>query len=262
MIEKVASQSRWRRPIGHCTAVEVRSYGRLFVGAGAGVSASTMFAHRPPWRRPGTCWRRPDTSWRRPGPSWRSWRRPCRDLRPKALDTAPDIPFEVVPNFMKLPPNVYMGEGIGVATNSKGHIFVNTCAQQTRNFEFDQNGNYVREIGKDLLRPRVLSWHSRRCSGQHLGDRRGRQLDHQVQPRGPGNGLGPPGGFPYNGMEPAPQAAIRLRPTFSIVQPTSLLTLRATSSSPTAMSTHASSSSIRTVASSKTPAIADRGPTR
>src|SRR5262245_227334 len=71
-------------------------------------------------------------------------------LRPKALDTTPDIPYEVVPNFMKLPPNVYMGEGIGVATNSKGHVFVNTCAQQTRNFEFDQNGNFVKEIGKDL----------------------------------------------------------------------------------------------------------------
>jgi streptogramin lyase len=68
---------------------------------------------------------------------------------PKAIN-APDIPYEVVPNFMKLPPNVYMGEGIGVATNSKGHIFVNTCAQQTRNFEFDQNGNYVKEIGHDL----------------------------------------------------------------------------------------------------------------
>src|SRR5690349_4227141 len=53
-------------------------------------------------------------------------------LRPKALDTTPDIPYEVVPNFFKLPPNVYMGEGIGVSTNSKGHIFVNTCAQQTR----------------------------------------------------------------------------------------------------------------------------------
>src|SRR5690349_19218353 len=70
-------------------------------------------------------------------------------LLPKAIN-APDIPYEVVPNFMKLPPNVYMGEGIGVATNSKGHIFVNTCAQQTRNFEFDQNGNYVKEIGHDL----------------------------------------------------------------------------------------------------------------
>jgi Streptogramin lyase len=76
--------------------------------------------------------------------------RGATSLRPKALDATPDIPYEVVPNFMKLPPNVYMGEGIGVATNSKGHIFVNTCAQQTRNFEFDQNGNFVKEIGKDL----------------------------------------------------------------------------------------------------------------
>src|SRR5262245_11859731 len=69
-------------------------------------------------------------------------------LLPKAID-APDIKFEVVRDFMKLPPNVYMGEGIGVARDSKGRIFVNTCAQQTRNLEFDKNGNYVREIGKD-----------------------------------------------------------------------------------------------------------------
>src|SRR5262245_18208914 len=68
-------------------------------------------------------------------------------LLPKAID-APDIKYEVVRDFMKLPPNLYLGEGIGVARNSKGHIFVNTCAQQTKTFEFDQNGNYVREIGK------------------------------------------------------------------------------------------------------------------
>jgi sugar lactone lactonase YvrE len=70
-------------------------------------------------------------------------------LRPKAID-APDIKYEVVGDFMKLPPNVYMGEGIGIARNSKGHIFVNTCAQQTKTFEFDEKGNYVREIGKEL----------------------------------------------------------------------------------------------------------------
>jgi sugar lactone lactonase YvrE len=69
-------------------------------------------------------------------------------LKPK-VENVPDIPVKVVPNFMKMPANVYMGEGIGVARNSKGHIFVNTCAQQTRTFEFDANGNYVREIGKD-----------------------------------------------------------------------------------------------------------------
>ncbi len=70
-------------------------------------------------------------------------------LRPKAID-ASDIKFDVVRDFMKLPPNVYMGEGIGVARNSKGHIFVITCAQQTKLFEFDQNGSFVREIGKEL----------------------------------------------------------------------------------------------------------------
>jgi sugar lactone lactonase YvrE len=69
-------------------------------------------------------------------------------LKPKA-ENVPDIPVKVVPNFMKMPPNMYMGEGIGVARNSKGMIYVNTCAQQTRTFEFDPNGNYTREIGKD-----------------------------------------------------------------------------------------------------------------
>src|SRR5215510_12822713 len=62
----------------------------------------------------------------------------------------PEIPFDSVPNFLKLPPNLYLGEGIGVATNSKGHIFVYTRSQATRLFEFDQKGNYVREIGQGL----------------------------------------------------------------------------------------------------------------
>src|SRR5438270_2192112 len=62
----------------------------------------------------------------------------------------PEIPFDSAPNFLKLPPNLYLGEGIGVATNSKGHIFVYTRSQETRLFEFDQNGKYVREIGEGL----------------------------------------------------------------------------------------------------------------
>jgi sugar lactone lactonase YvrE len=60
----------------------------------------------------------------------------------------PEIPFESVPNFLKLPPNLYLGESMGVATNSKGHIFVYTRSALTRLFEFDQNGAYVREIGE------------------------------------------------------------------------------------------------------------------
>jgi sugar lactone lactonase YvrE len=67
----------------------------------------------------------------------------------KAQNVA-EIPFESVPNFLKLPPNIYLGEGIGVATNSKGHVFVYTRSGDTRLFEFDQNGVFVREIGAGL----------------------------------------------------------------------------------------------------------------
>jgi sugar lactone lactonase YvrE len=60
----------------------------------------------------------------------------------------PEIPYDSVPNFLKLPTNLYLGESMGVATNSKGHIFVYTRSANTRLFEFDQNGTYVREIGE------------------------------------------------------------------------------------------------------------------
>src|SRR5256885_16518762 len=62
----------------------------------------------------------------------------------------PEIPYESVANFFKMPPNIFFGEGIGVATNSKGHVFVYTRSGDTRLFEFDQNGTYVREIGQGL----------------------------------------------------------------------------------------------------------------
>jgi DNA-binding beta-propeller fold protein YncE len=65
-------------------------------------------------------------------------------------ENVPEIPFDSVPNFLKLPPNLYLGEGIGVATNSKGHIFVYTRSGDTRLFEFDQKGNFLHEIGEGL----------------------------------------------------------------------------------------------------------------
>jgi hypothetical protein len=65
-------------------------------------------------------------------------------------ENVPEIPYESVPNFLKLPPNLYLGEGIGVATNSKGHVFVYTRSQETRLFEFDQTGKFLREIGQGL----------------------------------------------------------------------------------------------------------------
>ena len=72
----------------------------------------------------------------------------------------PEIPFDSVPNFLKLPPDMHLGEASGVAVNSKGHIFVysrggssqgpafaNTASQL---LEFDRDGTYLREIGKNL----------------------------------------------------------------------------------------------------------------
>jgi len=62
----------------------------------------------------------------------------------------PEIPYDSVRNFLTLPPNLYLGEAIGVATNSKEHLFVYTRSANTRLFEFDQNGKYVRELGEGL----------------------------------------------------------------------------------------------------------------
>jgi len=66
------------------------------------------------------------------------------------VQNVPEIPYDSVPNALKLPDNMYLGEGIGVATNSKGHVYVYTRSGATRLFEFDEKGTFVREIGEGL----------------------------------------------------------------------------------------------------------------
>jgi len=71
--------------------------------------------------------------------------------RAKAYATAPVIPFEGDVSFLKFPDGLYLGEGIGVATNSAGHVFAYTrSGESSRLFEFDANGTYIREIGRGL----------------------------------------------------------------------------------------------------------------
>src|SRR6478736_7126963 len=83
---------------------------------------------------------------------------------PLYAQNAPEIKFDSVPNALQLPAGTYLGEVAGVATNSKGDIFVYTrtghptvtigtmrpfAHGSSRLFQFDRTGKYVREIGKD-----------------------------------------------------------------------------------------------------------------
>jgi hypothetical protein len=77
-----------------------------------------------------------------------------------SVQTAPELPFDSVPDFIKLPEGMNFGEVSGVAVNSKGHIFVfsrsnsaygpaygPTAAQL---LEFGPKGEMIREVGKGL----------------------------------------------------------------------------------------------------------------
>src|SRR6266446_2831162 len=72
---------------------------------------------------------------------------PAFAQRKATIENVPDIPFTSVPNFLKLPSGEYLGESVAVATNSKGHTFVYHRSANTRLFEFDQDGNFLKEIG-------------------------------------------------------------------------------------------------------------------
>src|SRR6187200_258683 len=59
------------------------------------------------------------------------------------------IPHEAVPNFFKNPPGIYTGENMGIATSSKGSVYIYHRANETRLFEYSPQGVFVREIGRN-----------------------------------------------------------------------------------------------------------------
>jgi len=68
----------------------------------------------------------------------------------------PELHYHLVPDFLKLPPNVYFQEVSGVAVNSRGHVFVFQRGAHPL-VEFDENGNFVRTMGEGLFsRPHGL----------------------------------------------------------------------------------------------------------
>ena len=79
-----------------------------------------------------------------------------------AAQGVPEIAYDANADLLKLPDGIHFGEAAGVATNSKGHIFVYTRTGAShatlgtsrtfykagsRLFQFDQTGKFVREIG-------------------------------------------------------------------------------------------------------------------
>src|SRR5204862_5731600 len=77
-----------------------------------------------------------------------------------AQQGVPEIAFDSVASFPRLPEGVNFGEVPGVAVNSKGSVFVFTRSNSANGpayapaaaqlLEFDKNGDYVGEIGKGL----------------------------------------------------------------------------------------------------------------
>jgi DNA-binding beta-propeller fold protein YncE len=81
-----------------------------------------------------------------------------------AQTSVPEISFDSAADLLKFPANIHLGEAAGVATNSKGDIFVYTRTGHptitigtarpfahggSRLFQFDRSGKFVREIGQD-----------------------------------------------------------------------------------------------------------------
>ena len=77
--------------------------------------------------------------------------------------TVPEMPFDSA-DTLKFPANIHLGEAAGVATNSKGDVFVYTRTGHptisigtarpfahggSRLLQFDKTGKFVREIGQD-----------------------------------------------------------------------------------------------------------------
>jgi streptogramin lyase len=77
-----------------------------------------------------------------------------------AQQNVPEIPFDSVPDFFKLPQGTNFGEVPGVAVDSRGHVYVFTRSNTATGpafapaaaqlFEFGPKGEFLREIGKGL----------------------------------------------------------------------------------------------------------------
>jgi hypothetical protein len=78
---------------------------------------------------------------------------------PLSAQTIPEIPFDAPADYFQYPAEMNLGEITGVTVNSKGHVFLLSRSQPQGNvfgnmatqlFEFDEQGRFIREIGKGV----------------------------------------------------------------------------------------------------------------
>src|SRR5579863_2152980 len=82
-----------------------------------------------------------------------------------AQNAAPEISYDSAANPLTMPDDIYLGEVGGVATSSRGDLYVYTRTGHptvslggsrsfahggSRLFEFDRTGRFVREIGQGI----------------------------------------------------------------------------------------------------------------
>ena len=67
--------------------------------------------------------------------------------KPAEVPKAPELTFHVVQDFLKIPRDMIMAEAVGVAINSKGHIFILNRGNHPM-LEFDQEGNFISSFGE------------------------------------------------------------------------------------------------------------------
>ena len=74
----------------------------------------------------------------------------CAQDVPKAQEAskAPELNFRVVDDFLKIPSGMIMAEAVGVAINSKGHIFILNRGNHPL-LEFDSEGAFIGSFGED-----------------------------------------------------------------------------------------------------------------
>jgi hypothetical protein len=75
-------------------------------------------------------------------------------LSAQEMSKTPEIPFHVVDDFLKIPSDMIMAEAVGVAINSKGHIFILNRGNHPM-LEFSADGDFIGSFGEGSLIFRV-----------------------------------------------------------------------------------------------------------